>query len=202
VFKSDFIARYEGRLSERDFIDIGITCYNNRRTLHMTLDKTLELEMLLDVFADLERHEYLKLPIFKDATASAIQILMLLLGSQDKQNYTICNLTDNEYWYDTYFYIIQRFFTAEGVREDLKTRYFTRSNLKKTIMTYNYEATYQTCWRDFRANAKLPLDTSSPVYREVEDTFRLFYKYLMRIFDEREFFLMPSAEILNIFKKK
>lgn len=202
LFKSKFISQYKGRLEEKDFIEIGIEVFLYFSDWKLALDEQVEILAILDIFEDIAQQKYLKIPIFKDATASAIQILMLLLGSSTLEHYKICNLTEPCAWYDTYYYIIADFFTKHPAPSPDVLKYFTRSTLKKTIMTFNYEATYSTCWKDFRANANLPWDTEGRVYKHSEILFKQFYKYLTDIFDTKVFFLRPSEEILQVFKKE
>jgi hypothetical protein len=96
IFKSKYIVTKNGLFTEKDFIEIGVEVYNNFSSWTLDLDKQLELLSILDIIEDLAAGRYYKVPIFKDATASAIQILILLLGSSTPENYKICNLTDSE----------------------------------------------------------------------------------------------------------
>jgi len=82
--------------------------------------------------------------IFKDATASAIQLLALRLTPASQQIIHYTNLSSLEYWYDTYYFVIEWFLDETEVQITSK-KYFKRQYLKKTIMTYNYAATEFTC---------------------------------------------------------
>ena len=80
--------------------------------------------------------------------------------------------------------------------------YFTRSTLKRTIMTYNYNATLITCWSYFKEDANLPRNFNDPISLEVWPHFEKFYKFIQKLFDGSGFYFSPSTTIVEFFKKK
>lgn len=202
IFKNNYIYKNNGKLNNENFIKIGIEYYNNYKNLDIDLYDQIAIEVLINALNWVNKGVYLKLPVFKDATASAIQILLLLLGSKDHNNYKICNFIDTNYWYDTYFYIINRFFSEHAVKEEYKKNYFTRSNLKKAIMTYNYEATFYTCLKEFHDTLDEKTLKNSLLIEELTSIFKLFYNFLKTIFEKNDFFLMPSKYIVTVFAKQ
>lgn len=147
--KSNFIERFEGRLNVQNFIDISIEIFNSLQLgklngYNLDFDSKLEILYAVNILSHYNDGKQTKHIIYKDATASAIQLLMILLGSEDERNFKICNLRDDGYWYDTYYFIIDDFKKTYSLRLE-SVKYFNRKNLKKTIMTYNYSATFYTC---------------------------------------------------------
>jgi DNA-directed RNA polymerase len=144
--------------------------------------------------------KFLKKPFFFDATASGPQMLLLILGSPSLEIYKQCNLIETGVWYDTYYFIINGFFLKNEVPQEYKEKYFTRSNLKKTIMTYNYNATYLTCWDDFKNTTGLNFILDRDLIKNIEPLFKNFYKFLKKLFNE-EYYNYPSTTITAIFKE-
>jgi hypothetical protein len=112
----------------------------------LTQEKTLQKNYIQHVFNELleQKTPKRRYIVYKDATASAIQLLTLYLIPSSEEVAKYANLKSITHWYDTYHYIIQLYLKKYKINED-SIPYFTRSNLKKTIMTYNYSATLFTC---------------------------------------------------------
>lgn len=155
IFKKDYVTKNAGKLSFDDIIEIGITYFNTPNFNSFNLYAIIEYNSLILMLDDLQNSKYYKYPIFKDATASGLQILAVLLGGKTNDTYIKTNLIDKNIWYDTYHHIIEKFIAETGVVDELLP-YFNRSTLKRTIMTYNYNATLITCWAYFKEDACLP----------------------------------------------
>ena len=201
LVKSDHMDKFDGRLTETDFIKIGIDFFNDfmgggDELLLNNFELYLEAHYLLNILKNYNDGVYIKHIIYKDATASAIQLLMVLLGSHDQDKIKICNLNDKTYWYDTYYFIIKEF-KAQHILGATSLPHFTRKNLKKTIMTYNYSATMLTCWKDFSENISFTNDQ----YQQIFDDFQKFFNFLKEIFDGDLFFKNPSKKLIEFFKK-
>jgi hypothetical protein len=63
-----------------DFIQLGIDYFNTGFAGVTVWEEKLEYVVLLDVLEALNKRIYYKIPIYKDATASALQLLLVLLG--------------------------------------------------------------------------------------------------------------------------
>jgi hypothetical protein len=199
--KSKHIHQFGGRLCQEDFIKIGAEFFKNflRNSDEMLVEDFelyLETIYLFNILKNYNERNYIKHIIYKDATASAIQLLMILLGSSDIDKVKACNLNNDGYWYDTYYFIIMDFKNSH-VLNNTSLQHFTRKNLKKTIMTYNYSATLLTCWRDFSENILYGEDE----YQQLFDDFQKFFNFLKKIFDGDIFFKTPSKKLIEFFKK-
>jgi hypothetical protein len=144
IFKKNHVEECGGKLTIDDIQTIGITYYNKTTFDGWGLYSIIERSSLIFMLNDLNQRKYYKYPIFKDATASGLQILAVLLGGADLNTYIQTNLIHKNIWYDTYHHIINNFIKNNQIPENL-VGYFSRSNLKRTIMTYNYNATLITC---------------------------------------------------------
>ena len=194
--KNHLISIKEGRLHEDDFIELGIGFYNRFETTQIEIDELLESIALINLLSSLNNDIYLKTPIYKDATASAIQLLTILLGPANAQVLKEVNLNHDDFWYDTYYWIIKRFWEVHTIEEELKP-YFTRQALKKTIMTYNYQATYQTCLTEFKTTLQLSWDNEDPLNKKLLPIFKKFYNFLNELFESNTYFATSSDSIVN-----
>jgi hypothetical protein len=146
IFKKELISYDKDKLSFDEIYNLGIHYYNNPGLVEAkSLYSQIEFLSLVTMLDDVNNGVYLKYPIFKDATASGIQLLTTLLGGASVEIYEYSNLIINDVWHDTYSYIIRLFLQKHEIPENLRSVYFTRQILKKIIMTYNYNATLITC---------------------------------------------------------
>jgi hypothetical protein len=191
---------YEGRVTINDFIKAGIDYYNNPPSCAFDFDEQVEYLAILDILDSLAEQKYCKIPIYKDATASALQLLVLLLGPANKQIWNEANFGSTDFWYDTYYGIIASFWKQHNIPDDVKKQYFTRGALKKTIMTHNYQATYLTCLNEFKAQHKLPWDNNDERNAQIIPIFKAFYNYLNFLFNSKSYFAVSSHVLLNWFQ--
>jgi hypothetical protein len=131
--------------------------------------------------------------IFKDATASALQLLTLVLNVRDKQLTEIFNLNSKSAWFDPYTYIIS-LFLKDNIVEDKYKGFFIRKYLKKTIMTYNYSATLYTCLQGFYEEIKAKT-LKSDDKKNITQHFISFYRFLEKLFDGKNFFEKSITDI-------
>jgi hypothetical protein len=202
IFKKYFIEECGGMLTFEDIQMIGIKYFNNPElSKNSGLYSNIEYMSLIFMLSDLNDGKYYKYPIFKDATASGLQILAMLLGGANLNTYTKTNFLEKNIWYDTYHYIIQNFISVNNIPANL-VHYFNRSNLKRTIMTYNYQATLITCWSYFKEDSNLPWNFNDPLNKEIWPYFLKFYQFLQKLFDGCGFYFNPSTSIINFYKNK
>lgn len=148
IYKSNYL-NSENKLSYKDFIDIGITEYNKFSIDNNNIEKKKELEFkyIINILNSYNNSIYIKFIIWKDATASAIQLQMLIYGTDNENNYKYVNLINDGFWRDTYSHIIN-LFKEEINKETLIKSFLTQleanrlknlnQNLKKTTnLNYN-----------------------------------------------------------------
>jgi len=95
--KGAFISIKQGRLSSLDFITIGVDYFNNPPQIGVDFEEQLEYLALLDILDSLNANIFVKVPIYKDATASALQLLLILLGPANESVLYEGNLKDSGY---------------------------------------------------------------------------------------------------------
>lgn len=200
-FKNKILDKNEGRITKLQFIELGVDVFNANNVELEKLDKKLEYWSLTFLLESVENNVFLKIPIFKDATASGLQMLCLILGAKSIDTYKINNLLEVDVWYDTYYFIIKKFLENYTMPTHLKEKYFTRSILKKVIMTYNYNATYLRCWDYFKEEAGLPFFSKEEVNQEIEPHFHAFYNFLKKFFESDQYFNHPPKLLNHMYKK-
>lgn len=141
IFKNEYLNEYGGKISWVVFIEKGAYYLLNLGGKSYDFETKLDIEYVINILEKINDNIFEKTIIYKDATASAIQLLMLVLGSDNTERLKQCNLTDAHHWYDTYYFLISDFIKIKNIQADFAATYLSRRLLKKTIMTYNYEAT-------------------------------------------------------------
>lgn len=85
-----------------------------------------------------------------------------------------CNLKSKEYWYDTYEFILNKWKEKEKLENnELIKKYFNRKSIKKTIMTIQYGAKLNTCWKYFKENFDMMENEEN-----LKENFNKFYLFL------------------------
>lgn len=216
IDKSKILDEKNGKLSYDDFINLGINLFNKFKKSQFSKDlefeKKIEILYILNMLEQYNKNIFVKSVIYKDSTASAIQLLMVLLKTDKIENLSICNLKNDEYWLDPYFYIIELFKKIyNNELSELSIKLFNRKNLKKTIMIFNYGAIIQTCWYDFcthtniwktdKTNKEIKTNEVNNDYSNLYKDFQLFYVFLNNFFKNGTFFKYKIDELIDFFKK-
>lgn len=172
-------------ISTVEIITLGLHSYTEKIAIkdfdeNLYLLKIYQLidNLLLNGFCDFNTL------IFKDATASGLQNYGVLLGYRpDKLHYLNIDIKDdNEGWYDTYQYIINKYISDENqtTHKDLQKRKYW----KNTIMTVPYNATLFSCFNKFKIMLKedgIDLKTYDEEKRlSVREMHRTFYYNMKR----------------------
>lgn len=204
LFKKKKIDELGGRITRGEFIALGVENFQPNQWEKLDLNKQIELWSLYFILKNLEEKKFKKIPLFKDATASGIQILSLILGVARTEYFSWLNLTTPGVWHDTYYFIIKLFKEKHPIlkdKDDLE-KYFTRENLKKTIMTYNYNATYLRCWKNFKQESGLGWDSPIVLINNAENYFKSFYKFLNWLFLQNNFYQTSPKHITLYFSEE
>lgn len=197
LFKSKLIEESGGVITTVQFIELGIKYFDTKAWDNLELNDKIIAWSLYFILKELDAQIYTKTPFFKDATASGIQILSLILGVKSPDLFKWVNFTQEDAWYDTYFLIIQQFVQTNPMPQLIKP-FFTRKTLKKTIMTYNYNASYLTCWKNFQKEAGMSYGIDSELHFAAQKYFKKFYNYLNWFFFKNNFYA-NSPKIINIY---
>lgn len=165
------------------------------------IDKIHKVKYLKNVLDEINTNVYKKWLIPKDATASGYQHLVKSLGCRTPEALKWCNLDSPDHWYDTYSYIIKSFkknIKLKHLNDDEFDLLFTRTTLKRTMMTENYGAQRPTCWKYF--NETFDIDTYTlEKQSEIASIFKSFHTYLS---SNNELLAKDTKEIVSVFKKQ
>lgn len=203
IFKNNLVDLNNGCISREDFIKLGLENFNSDLWVELDLNKQIELWSLKFILIGMCAGIYKKIPLFRDATASGIQVLTLLLDVKSFDYFRWVNFIDEDIWYDTYYLIIDVFkkkFFKNNTTSNLE-KYFNRKNLKKTIMTYNYNATYLRCWKNFKKEAELFKISEPDILKSVEEQFKNFYNFLNWWFIKDNFY-KNSPKLISLYFSK
>lgn len=197
IIKSS-LPNYSGVIHYEDFINLGIKLANDTSNEIYKL-KDLDLYEKTILVFKLQKHDIFykhKFIFFRDATASGLQMLSLILKPKNEEVRKWLNLTNDGAYYDTYMFIINTFYEKYNNHIEYK-EYFTRKTLKKTIMIFNYQGSYYTCLTDFLLF--LPKETPLLTKTKLEKIFKDFYNHLHNIFNETEIFKYSANNIFHLF---
>jgi hypothetical protein len=99
MFKSDLLQKNNGILNDFDFVSYGDKILerfiNNDITL--SFNEKIEVMSILNMFKNINKNYYKKQIMYKDATASGIQLLTVILGAANEKILQICNLNSIDY---------------------------------------------------------------------------------------------------------
>jgi hypothetical protein len=93
IFKKERTDTNNGAITYDDIINIGVYYYTKDMDPTENIYSQLEFMSLIHMLKDLNCGFFLKYPIFKDATASGMQILTILLGAKTIDIFKQSNLT-------------------------------------------------------------------------------------------------------------
>ena len=139
--------------------------------------------------------------IFKDATASGLQNMGLLLGFNSPETLKLCNLSGDS-WNDTYTFILSAFIKTFAKNHDINefSHLINRAVLKKCIMTKFYNvSSYQSRIYYFKAleDANLWVDENKAKGRVIHANFIKFLdEFLSSLF-----FIENEVNLSTLFKK-
>ncbi len=203
IFKNNLSFKKDGEFSNYDLIKFGCEMINKiiENTISLDFDDKLEYLYIISGIEKLNEGKFKKLVIYKDATASGIQLLAVILKPKNEEIAKNCNLDSNDTWYDTYFYIIKLFkneYNKElsNIFEDYDI-FLNRKFLKSTIMTYIYGAGEETALDYYYEN--LPDTLNKNIGKKI---FYLFYKFIKKLFKNDKFFNNPLSIIKELSKKE
>ena len=86
IFKNDLSSEKNGICNDIDLLDFGNKIINKiiNNEIKLTFDQKLEYLYIISGLEDLNKGLYKKLVIYKDATASGIQLLTVVLGGNNE----------------------------------------------------------------------------------------------------------------------
>ena len=184
---------YNGMLTFADFITLGLNLVNDSSNLfnleEIDLYNKYILIYRLKNSEDTYKYKYC---FYKDATASGLQMLGLILKPKNDEVAKWLNFTDNNCWYDSYYYLINKFLQTYTIDEKYKI-FFNRKTLKKSCMLFNYQASFGTCLTDFLNNIKTTLSPQDK--NQVISIYKDFYKFLEKSFLHTEIFQHESYKL-------
>jgi hypothetical protein len=194
-----------GHIPLKKFLDTGIELYHNskeNKKENFNNENLIIYENTLSILENLIKNTQWKKEIFyKDATASVIQHLLKILGYKNENSIKYCNFSDNENWWDPYFFIIQNYLRHNPncpVKE-----YMTREIWKPVMLTFHYSVTLYTAINYVMTNLRKDIkyiNLNDECKKEKEklmvEEIKNFFKYLENFFDENEFF-EKSSQILT-----
>lgn len=199
---------YNGVYSIENFIHLGLQIAYQGAFVTTDTEKSIQYNYIMYIWNELTTQQTLSRHylIYKDATASAIQLLTVYLGPVSKEIAIYTNLDSYTHWYDTYHYII-RLFKETHVLQAESQSLFTRTNLKKTIMTYNYSATFYTCWQEFEDQLQQQFtNINQQQLQKIKQDFKMFYQYLDELFNKKNIFAHSlegiTKELLTSYEEK
>ena len=190
IFKNELSLKNKGVFNDMDLIRFGCEISNDiiKNYKKLSFDEELEYIYIISALEDLNKGLYKKLIIYKDATASGIQLLTVANGSVNETIIKNCNLKSYDMWYDTYLYIIN-IFINKNIKKlkklvgDDYIYFVRRKDLKRSIMTYIYGAGKNTALSYYLDNLPKRLDENTGI-----KIFNLFYKFLNKFFASSDFF--------------
>jgi hypothetical protein len=203
IFKNVLLTHEKYYITVGELIQLAVEKYRTNIT-DLDFETKLEFIYIKMLFKRLDEGSSFNFIIFKDATASALQLLTLVLNVKNKELTKIFNLNSLTTWYDPYTYIINLYVHEKKLKPEY-LKYFCRKHLKKTIMTYNYSATLYTCMQGFYDEIKIK-NFSSEEKKMITDYFVNFYRFLESLFDDKNLFENSLTELntklLGILKKE
>lgn len=151
---------------------------------------------LIKILKEIETGCNIKRLVSKDATASAFQHLIKILGNNNQESLQWCNLSSLDTWYDTYSYILKKWkeLALKNYSDNEKIiidKYFIRKSIKKPTMTIQYGAKFNTCWKYFIDALVIENDCDLDFLKKV------FFEYYNFINSNVGILKISSKEIIN-----
>ena len=170
------------KIKIEEFIDFSIKKINNLEETIKNIKKEKKNDLLfhIEMLKEIKYKGKTNKLISKDATASVYQHLVKILGGKNDDSYRYTNLLDEEIWYDTYSMIIKKWKKESDMyleNKEIIDNFFTRNNLKKTMMTENYGCGKKKCWIYFKKFIDIENKEKEEIIKKI---FLDFYKYLTK----------------------
>lgn len=191
-------------ISAKEFLELGINYYNNHDKI-LDLDKKMEILHYETIMKSLYDSKIKKRAIMKDATASINQIFMKILGPLNQNSLNYVNLGNSNLWYDTYLVQREKFYEYLLVHnpnnkytdKTLFNKCFPRDLIKNMLMIIPYSAGIPKCWENYVNAVELEKKDINVDDKELKLTFKLFYKYIKEIMQEKHLYLKSSKELIQ-----
>jgi len=174
-------------VSVKGFIEKGLEILDNDEMIHsLDYDDKIKCIYIKKILNELQDDILIKRLVPKDATASVFQHLVKTLGEFDNNSLKYCNMNSDEFWYDTYSIMIDKFNekvkkTITELSEEKYENIFNRKNLKKIMMTRNYGCGLKKSFKYFKQSIKdLLYGYNEAEINEINLTFTRFYNHISK----------------------
>lgn len=189
-------------ISVEDILKTGLNLLKEKEFCLKLIDK-IELMHYKKILHSFNDENPLKRCLLKDATASFIQNLIRLMGYKNKESLKYANLTNSDFWYDTYSFILNKWLEKEknlNILIEKTKKIFNRKTIKKTVMTSPYAATYLTAFNYFKEAVEENFNIKIEFKSEEEYAFKRFYNFIKEDVENKYFLKHNSKDILEYIK--
>ena len=191
-------------VSIKEFIKKGLEILDNNRMIELLeYEDRLKCIYIKKILNELIKGILIKRLIPKDATASVFQHLVKCLGEFDDNSLKYCNMNSDEFWYDTYSIMIEKF--NKKIKKNINVlsdekyeKIFNRKNLKKIMMTRNYGCGLKKSFKYFKQSIKDLLYNYSEI--EINEIDLVFVKFYNHISKENQITKWDINKIIEFFK--
>jgi len=191
-------------VSVKGFIEKGLEILDNDEMIQsLDYDDKIKCIYIKKILNELLDDILIKRLVPKDATASVFQHLVKTLGEFDNNSLKYCNMNSDEFWYDTYSIMIDKFNekvkkTITELSEEKYENIFNRKNLKKIMMTRNYGCGLKKSFKYFKQSIKdLLYGYNEAEINEINLTFTRFYNHISK---ENQITKADINKIIDFFK--
>jgi hypothetical protein len=192
------------KVSIEKFIKKGLEILDDHKMIELLeYDDKIKCIYIKKILNELINNIFIKRLIPKDATASVFQHLVKCLGEFDDNSLKYCNMNSEEFWYDTYSIIIEKFNIK--IKKHITTltsekyeRIFNRKNLKKIMMTKNYGCGLKKSFKYFKQSIKDLLYGYNGM--EINEINVIFVKFYNHISKENQITKSDVNKIIDFFK--
>jgi len=180
----------------------GYDLYTNKKNLNNNdLEDQIGYFSLKKIIEKIYNNEYLctKHIIYKDSTASVLQLMTKLLGWKKPFMLEVMNIDSIENkWYDPYTYIINKYIENIAGNLENNTILLKRKNLKKIIMTVQYSASTDSALKYYAESKNIKINALDKNERNNIISFK---KYLTDIVEQEHLFLKNSSSLTEEWNK-
>lgn len=182
-----------------DLLAEGYKIYNGKRN-DWDLEDAIVVKSIINIINEIYEKNTIskKYIIFKDSTASVLQLMSKLLGWKEPNILETMNINSvKNRWHDPYTYIINKY--IETINIDDNKALMTRKNLKKIIMTVQYSVSKDSALKYY---AESKNSTILEINNEEKENVLSFMKYLTDIVEQEFLFLKNSSELTKAWNHK